>query len=237
MKIMAKRLTAVIVSSRNRNDARPYSGGTAMALVIVAIQVLLVLLPNAGLAQSRGHLGVFIQNAPRAPEGSEKPVREGVMILGLIRKGPAEQGGLQRGDIILKFNEQPVRHVEDLQRLVSEAPLGETAEIEIFRRDQALVVPVKIEPTSASMPLGPPPNALPVLLQRDELFWIVLAAAGFSVIIVYLGIGPAMATLATEASGVSHGAGKSYASVELSRLLDGGWTPHTGPVLVQSDPD
>jgi prohibitin 2 len=157
-----------------------------MALAVVAMQLLLMLLPSTMWAQSRSHLGVFIQNAPRAPEGSDKAWREGVVILGLIRKSPAEQAGLRRGDIILQFSGQPVRQVEDLQRLVSETPVGESVEIEIFRRDQTLVIPVKIEPTPGLLPLDPPPNALPVLLQRDELFWIVLVVAGFSLIIVYL---------------------------------------------------
>ncbi|MGH8068432.1 MAG: SPFH domain-containing protein [Candidatus Entotheonellia bacterium] len=155
-------------------------------LVIAIVQCLVLLWPGAIWAQSRGHLGVFIQNAPQAPEGSGRPSREGVLILGLMRNSPAEQGGLKRGDIILKFSGQSVRQVEDLQRLLSQAPLGETAEIEILRLDQTLVIPVKIEPTPASLPRSPPPNAPPILLQRDELLWVVLAAAGFSLIIVYL---------------------------------------------------
>jgi prohibitin 2 len=159
--------------------------GSSMPILVMAIvQCLVLFWPVAIGAQSRGHLGVFIQNAPRAPEASGKP-REGVVILGLMRNSPAEQGGLKRGDIILKFSGQSVRQVEDLQRLLSEASLDETAEIEVLRRDQTLVIPVKIEAAPASLPVGPPPNALPTLLQRDELFWVVFAAAGLSLIIIY----------------------------------------------------
>jgi prohibitin 2 len=160
-----------------------------MGLVVVALQVLLMLLPSTIWAQSRVHLGVIIQNTPRAAEDSGKPWREGVVILGLIRNGPAEQGGLRRGDIILKFGGQPVRQGEDLRRLVSQAPPGEAVEIEIFRQDEMLVIPVKIEPMPTSLPLGPPPNVFPILLPRDELFWILLVAAGVSLIIVYLATG------------------------------------------------
>ncbi len=155
-------------------------------LVIVVIQCLLLFWPEAIWAQSRGHLGVFIQNAPRAPEGSEIPASQGVVILGLMRNGPAHQGGLKRGDIIVKFGGQPIRRVEDLQRLLSQTPLDDTIEIEVLRRDQVLVIPVRIEPRPASGPVSPPPNTLPILWQRDELLWVVLAAAGFSLIIVYL---------------------------------------------------
>jgi prohibitin 2 len=155
-------------------------------LVIAIVHCLLLFGPEASWAQSRGHLGVFIQNAPRALEVSGKPTGEGVLILGLMPNSPAEQSGLKRGDIIVKFSGAPIRRVEDLQRLLGEAPLGETAEIEVLRRDETLVIPVMVEPAPASLPPGPPPNVLPILLQRDELFWVVLAAVGFSLILVYL---------------------------------------------------
>jgi prohibitin 2 len=76
--------------------------------------------------------------------------------------------------------------VEDLQRLVNEVPLGESVDIEILRRGETLVIPVNTEPTPAARALDPPRNPLPILLQRDELLWIVLGVAGFSLILVYL---------------------------------------------------
>ena len=155
-------------------------------LVIAIVHCLLLFWPEAMWAQSRGHLGVFIQNVSRAPDGSGRPSGEGVLILGLIRLSPAEHSGLKRGDVIVKFDGVPVRQVEDLQRLLGEARLGETAEIEVLRRDQTLVIPVKIEPAPASLPPSPPLDAVPIALQRDELFWVVVAAAGLSLILVYL---------------------------------------------------
>jgi prohibitin 2 len=137
-------------------------------------------------AQGRGHLGVFIQNAPRTLEGSSQAPREGVIILGMMRQSPAEVSGLKRGDIIVKFNGQPVRQVEDLQRLVSEARLGESVEIELLRRGQMLVMPVEIEPAPASLPSRPPPDALPFFLQQDEFLWSVVVVAGLSLFVIYL---------------------------------------------------
>ena len=69
-----------------------------------------------------------------------------------MRHSPAEQSGLKRGDIIVKFSGAPVRQIEDLQRLLGEAQLGETAEIEVIRRDETLVISVKIEPAPVSLP-------------------------------------------------------------------------------------
>ena len=154
-------------------------------LVLAIIHCLVLLWPAEIWAQNRGHLGVFIQNAPRLPEGSEASSSAGVLIRGVMRDGPAEQSGLRRGDIILKFSGEPVGQVEDLQRLLRAVPLGETAEIEILRRDETLLIPVQISPTPAALP-SLPPAAVPMLLQQDQLFWVVVAAVGASLILIYL---------------------------------------------------
>ena len=58
------------------------------ALVLALIHCLLLCWPEVTWAQSRGHLGVFIQNVTRPPEESGKEAGEGVLILGLMRHGP-----------------------------------------------------------------------------------------------------------------------------------------------------
>jgi regulator of protease activity HflC (stomatin/prohibitin superfamily) len=155
-------------------------------LVLAIVHCLWLCWPAVIEAQSGGHLGVFIQNVTRVSEGSGDLTGEGVLILGVMRQSPAEQSGLRRGDVIVRLGGEPVRQVEDLQRLLRDAQLGETAEIEVMRRGEMLVIPVKIESAPVSLPPGPSPDALPHLLQRDELFWVVIAAAGSSLLLVYL---------------------------------------------------
>jgi prohibitin 2 len=160
--------------------------GLSMPLLAIAITQCLVLLWVGPIgAQSRGHLGVFIQNVPRVADESGKP-REGVLILGLVRNSPAEQSGLMRGDIILKFKGLPVHQVEELQRLLRDTSPDETVEIEVLRRDQTLIIPVKIAPIPTSRPVAAPPAGLPPILQGDGWFWVVLAVAGLLVIGLYV---------------------------------------------------
>jgi prohibitin 2 len=165
--------------------AQRASGRFTPIRVMIMISCLVLLWVGALAAQSRGHLGVFIQNVPRTMDGSSKP-HDGVVILGLMRNGPAELSGLARGDIILKFNGVPVHQVEDLQRLLRDASPDETAEIEVFRRNQTLIIPVKIAASPTSLPVSPSPESYPPMLQRDGLFWAVLAVAGLLVIVLYL---------------------------------------------------
>jgi regulator of protease activity HflC (stomatin/prohibitin superfamily) len=154
-------------------------------LLSLALQVILLMSPGILWAQSRAHLGVIIQNAPRSPEGTGQTPREGALILGLMRNSPAEVSGLRRGDIILKFNGQAVRQAEDLQRLVAAAQPDETIELEIARRGQTLVIPVKITAPSAASGGSSPETPLPFFLSEEGL-WAVLVIAAVLLIAVYL---------------------------------------------------
>jgi regulator of protease activity HflC (stomatin/prohibitin superfamily) len=170
--------------------AHVISSKRSLCLALLALVSWMLLVsparPGAQELLRRGQLGVFIQNLPGTQDAAGHAVREGVIILGVMRGSPAERGGLQRGDILLKFNGQPLRQVEDLQRLVSELPLGETVDLEVLRRDHLLQLPVQIEAAPMSPPVGDLPGALPLLLERDAFLWIVLGGAALSLILVYL---------------------------------------------------
>jgi serine protease Do len=49
------------------------------------------------------------------------PKIKGLAVMGVKRQSSASQSGLQRGDIILGANQQPVTRLSDLQRIVSQA--------------------------------------------------------------------------------------------------------------------
>src|SRR5215216_5309789 len=44
--------------------------------------------------------------------------------------GPADQAGLVGGDVILKFDGQPVHEEDDIEELMAKTPIGKTVEIE-----------------------------------------------------------------------------------------------------------
>jgi len=70
--------------------------------------------------------------------------REGVIVLKVYKDSPAQKGGLKEGDLILSFNNQPVRATRDLVKMVSSTEVGERIPIKIMRSAKPLTLKVKI---------------------------------------------------------------------------------------------
>jgi serine protease Do len=84
---------------------------------------------------TRGRLGVRIQEVTRELAGSfnlEKPT--GVLVAGVEPGSPAEKAGVQRGDIILKYDGKPVESAIELPRLVASSKPGTAATLEVWRQ-------------------------------------------------------------------------------------------------------
>lgn len=89
----------------------------------------------------RGQLGVAIQevNAGAANAfGLARP--EGALVSEVVPDGPAAHAGLKAGDVILKFNGQPVNRSIDLPLLVAESRPGSVAHLDIWRNRSLLAL-------------------------------------------------------------------------------------------------
>ncbi len=94
---------------------------------------------------ARGFLGVLYQPVTHelaVSFGLEKT--EGALITELLPDSPAEQAGLQQGDIILKFNDHKVKHVGALVSGISMLKPGTTVELQIFRDGKHMTIPVVV---------------------------------------------------------------------------------------------
>jgi len=80
-------------------------------------------------------LGMHIQPVqPRELRSLQVPAgRGGAIVTDLTPLGPAQQGGLAEGDVILSVQGQPVRSVEDVTRALGGIPAGRTARIIVWR--------------------------------------------------------------------------------------------------------
>jgi S1-C subfamily serine protease len=68
---------------------------------------------------------------------------EGVLIVRVMDKSPAEQAGIQQGDIIQKVAGKPVRTAGDVQSIVEASRIGDTLPLEIIRNGQLQKIQVK----------------------------------------------------------------------------------------------
>jgi serine protease Do len=83
---------------------------------------------------SRGRIGVTVQevNATLAESfGLDRP--RGALVSSVESGGAGEKGGLQVGDIILKYDGKAIDRSADLPLLVADTPAGRNAAIEVWR--------------------------------------------------------------------------------------------------------
>jgi len=88
----------------------------------------------------RGWLGVEIQPlTPELAQAFEIPSGEGVLINQVYRGSPAEESGLQRGDILIEYDHRKISSPRELKNLVANTQVGHVVEL-IVKRDKSLQV-------------------------------------------------------------------------------------------------
>lgn len=118
--------------------------GVSFAIPIdVAMQVQAQL--RSGGKVSRGRLGVAIQDVTRELAdsfGLSKP--QGALVASVEKDAPAAKGGIEAGDIILKFDGKPVAQSSDLPRMVGATKPGTRVPVQVWRKGttRELSVPV-----------------------------------------------------------------------------------------------
>ena len=93
----------------------------------------------------RAFLGVGGQNVtiPRFIARAQQIKTEtGVLIISVEKQSPAEVAGLQEGDVIVTLDDETVRSVDDLHKLLTEARIGARCELTLLRRSQKISLAV-----------------------------------------------------------------------------------------------
>jgi len=101
-----------------------------------------------------GWLGVHVQEVSQDISdyfGLEK--KQGALIAGIVKDGPAEEAGIKSGDIVVSFDGRPVVDLRGLLREVGTRRVGEKVKIGLLRDGKPLTVNVKVgqRPKGASV--------------------------------------------------------------------------------------
>lgn len=95
---------------------------------------------------TRGWLGVMIQKiTPELEKSFGLNQSEGALVGDVIPDGPAAKGGILRGDVITKFDNQIVSEMEDLPKIVAGTTPGSAVDVEVIRDGSRKVLRVTIE--------------------------------------------------------------------------------------------
>ena len=93
----------------------------------------------------RGWLGVRIQ--PVTDEIAESlgmKDSKGALVAGVIEGGPVDDGSIQPGDVIIRFDGREVESVRDLPRVVAESPVGKAVDVIVVRKGKEETVKVTL---------------------------------------------------------------------------------------------
>jgi serine protease Do len=93
----------------------------------------------------RGWLGVRIQ--PVTDEIAESlgmAESKGALVAGVIRGGPVDDGSIEPGDVIIRFDGKEVDNMRDLPRVVAESPVGKAVDVVIIRKGEEQTVKVTL---------------------------------------------------------------------------------------------
>jgi serine protease Do len=97
----------------------------------------------------RGWLGVQVQEVtPEIAKSLGLPKAEGALVAQVTKNTPAEKAGVKQGDVILAYNGHDIAKLRDLPIAVAETPVGQKAELRVWREGRAET----LEPVIAQMP-------------------------------------------------------------------------------------
>ena len=128
--------------------------GVSFAIPIeVAMGVVKQLKESGEVA--RGWFGVYIQEVTRELSesfGMDKP--QGALISGVMKDSPAEESGIEVGDVVLEFDGREVDSAGSLPPMVGQTPVGKQVELKVLRGGKEIDVEVTVGRLPESMDAG-----------------------------------------------------------------------------------
>ena len=125
----------------------------------------------------RGWLGVRIQDvAPDIAEAIGLEEARGALVSS-VPDGPAKDGGMQDGDVILTFDGVDVEDTRSLVRQVGNSPVGKTVRVVVFRNGETVTLRITLgrrEEAENAIPAAVTPEDVPGEAQELETLGLTL---------------------------------------------------------------
>ncbi|MFI5323448.1 MAG: DegQ family serine endoprotease [Thermodesulfobacteriota bacterium] len=133
--------------------------GIGFAIPINMAKNVVAQLRNKGKVV-RGWIGVYVQQVtPEIAESIHLQKPEGALVADVTPGGPAEKAGIQRGDVIVELNGNPIEDMQQLPRSIASFAPGTSTQIKVIRNGATRTFNIKLQElpdevaqTSRSMP-------------------------------------------------------------------------------------
>jgi serine protease Do len=107
--------------------------GIGFAIPINIAKELLPQLREKGRV-TRGWLGVAVQKVTEdLAKSFNLKKKNGALVADVVAGGPAEKAGIERGDVIIEFDGQEVKEMNELPRIVANTPIGKEVNVKVLR--------------------------------------------------------------------------------------------------------
>jgi S1-C subfamily serine protease len=93
----------------------------------------------------RGFLGVQVDDPP-------EEMASGALVMQVDARSPAAQAGIERGDVVIRFDGKPVADQRALFFLAARAPIGTEVPVDVLRDGETLRLRVRIGRRPAETP-------------------------------------------------------------------------------------
>ena len=143
----------------------PSGGSVGIGFAIpadVAQNVTRELIANGKV--TRGYIGANIQTLEsEVAESLGLTGRKGALVADVVAGGPAEQAGLQSGDVVLAINGRSIESASQLTRQVASTRAGDTLRLDVNRNGAARTISIRAgtRPTESELAGGSQPGARP----------------------------------------------------------------------------
>ena len=94
---------------------------------------------------TRGYIGVEPQDlTPELAEAFKLPRKEGAIIAGVMRAGPADRAGVKVGDILVDVDGKPVPDTATMLNVIAQLTPGSTVSFRFLRKNETIELPIRI---------------------------------------------------------------------------------------------
>jgi serine protease Do len=97
---------------------------------------------------ARGWLGVYIQKVtPALADSLGLGQPHGALVADVLKDSPAQVAGIKRGDVVVAYDNQPIKDSQQLPLMVGETPVGRRIMVKIIRDHETRQIAVTITPS------------------------------------------------------------------------------------------